>query len=107
MSFDGGKGRLALASGIAKLLGEGMLVEDVIEALLIAVRERRMQAGGLQNAARREGLLLFYADAGASSERASSGSIGRAGRRSESLGRSRADHRAAGAGSRHRATPTR
>lgn len=63
MSFDRAKARLALATGIAKLMSQGLLVEDVIEALRLAVREHHAQAGGVQNHGRREELLLFYTDA--------------------------------------------
>lgn len=54
---------MKLTSGIASLLDQGLLVEDVVEALRAAVAQRRSVANGERNPKRREELLLFYSDA--------------------------------------------
>ena len=62
MSVDRAAVRSKMASSIVQMLAQGVLVEDIIEALRIAVRQTAMQAQSQPNPRRRMELLTFYAD---------------------------------------------
>jgi len=62
MLIDRAAARARLASSMVLLLGQGVWVEDFIEALRTAVRQRALQAQAEPMPARRAELALFYAD---------------------------------------------
>lgn len=54
--------RAKLASSMAVMLAEGVEVDDLVEAIRTAARQRALQAQAEPMPARREELLTFYAD---------------------------------------------
>lgn len=63
MPVDRAQTRAKMASSIALMLEQGVFVEDVLEALRIAVSQASMRAQSEPRPARRVELLNFYSDA--------------------------------------------
>jgi len=64
MPIDRARVRDQLISDMTRLLVQGVWVEDFIDALLVAVRQRARKAQDKPVSRRRAELTLFYADAG-------------------------------------------
>jgi hypothetical protein len=54
--------RAKLASSMTTMLAEGVTIDDFVEAVRTAAKQRALQAQGEPMPVRREELLLFYAD---------------------------------------------
>ena len=63
MSVNRAAVRAKLASSMALMLTQGVLVEDILEALRLAIRQLSMQAQSEPRPARRSELINFYSDA--------------------------------------------
>ena len=55
--------RAKLASSMAAMLAQGVLVEDILEAMRLAIRQLAMQSQSEPRPQRRLELLTFYGDA--------------------------------------------
>jgi hypothetical protein len=63
MRVDRAAVRARLASSMAAMLAQGVLVEDILEAMRLSVRQMSAQAQANPMPARRTELLSFYSDA--------------------------------------------
>lgn len=63
MNVDRAAVRAKLASSMAAMLTQGVLVEDILEAMRLAIRQLAMQSQSEPRPHRRLELLTFYGDA--------------------------------------------